>query len=70
MKKHTTAEVGKELDPRVFLALEKVLVRNDYVVLSSMLKDDREALRKGLDKLEKKIADHFATDSLEELCAR
>jgi hypothetical protein len=68
VREHTTAVMDKEFDPRVPLALEKVLVRNDYAVLSSMLKNDSEALRKGLSELEEKIAKHLATDSLSRLC--
>ena len=68
MNKHTTTAVDGEFDPRVPLALERVLVEHDYAVLSSMVKDDPETLRKGLERLEKEIANHSATDSLNKLC--
>ena len=68
MTKHTTSAVDDEFDPRAPLALEKVLVRNDYAVLSSMLKDDPKTLCKGLDELDEKIANHMATGSLDKLC--
>jgi hypothetical protein len=65
--KTTVARDG--FDPRVPLALERVLVERDYFVLSSMLKDDPKRLCQGLEKLEKTIADNGATDSLDDLCA-
>jgi hypothetical protein len=74
VNQHTTADVDNEFvvnefDPRVPLALEREVVSNDYAVLSSMLKDDPKALRDGLSKLEKQVADHSATDYLNKLCA-
>jgi len=68
VNKYTTAAMDGEFDPRVPLTLEKALVRYDYAMLSSMLKDDPEALRNGLDKLKKQVGDHGATDSLNKLC--
>jgi hypothetical protein len=69
VKKRTTAVAVDKFDPRVPLALERVIIERDYYVLSSMLRDDPERLRQGLDKLEKIVADNGAADCLDNLCA-
>jgi hypothetical protein len=64
----TSAE-GHEFDPRVSLALEKILVERDYFVLASLFRDDPKRLEESLKKLEKMIAANHATESLDKLCA-
>jgi hypothetical protein len=73
MNEHTTATAADEFDlpsnnPRIPLALEKVLVERDYAVLLSMVRDDPERLREGLKKIETTIADNGAADCLNDLC--
>jgi hypothetical protein len=74
---HTTATAADQFDlassatsfdPRIPLALERVIVERDYAVLSSMVRDNPERLREGLKKLETTIVDNGATDCLNDLC--
>src|SRR6266849_2310834 len=69
VSKRKAAKMDDEFDPRVPLALEKVLVMVDYSVLLSLLKDNPAKLRKGLEELERIIREQGAASDLDKLCA-
>jgi len=60
--KRKATDVDDEFDPRVPLALERVLVELDYCVLLSLLKDNPDKLRTGLEELEKAILEQGAAN--------
>jgi hypothetical protein len=67
VSKPKRAAGANEFDPRISLALERILVEHDYAVLSSMRKDDAEGLSDGLNELEQMITENGATDRMDEL---
>jgi hypothetical protein len=62
-------EGDDEFDPRVPLAWEKLLVKLDYELLSSLKRNRPDQLRAGLQELERKIGAEGATIYLDKLCS-